>query len=193
MRELSGQRFSPTDLAKTDDIGIVFPLKTAKDTLSFSHIVDLKEDKCCIKHSEVRIVNSTKDEVVYEKGRALTYVEAKELVINPSEVERNILNIDTKYIPQEYVVLDDIKLNSTLKDIINKLKKIKFTPEIFIDKNSISKKNLFISYKRNEDIKTKIKKIAFLKKLDPFYLNIDFSDYSIEELDEEINLILKDV
>lgn len=133
----STQSFSTTDLSKTEDIGIVFPLKTAEDTFSFSHIVDLKDGGCKIKCSETRIASAKEDEIVYRKGRNITYVKSPIKVIKASKMEKELFNTPDTVIDDHYIVTDNATL---LPDFISLLDSIDYEIDVFVDSKNLSKK-----------------------------------------------------
>ena len=138
------QSFSSTDLAKSGDVGIVFPIKEAdEDTINVASIIDRNQGRVCIKHTDARLVSTDDKNVNYEKGKTITYVSRK---FYNSEVDIDLLGLEP-FEDLSYFVSKDIEETN---DKFNKIAKfwdnLNFKPMVFIDDKNISKKEIKVTH-----------------------------------------------
>ena len=140
---ISEQAFSSTDLAKNKEVGIVFPIKEAdKNTINVASIIDRRNGEAYLKHTEARLVSSDEENVYYEKGKTITYIEK---VIHNSEVDIDLLGLEPSK-DLSYFTSKDIKETTPLFNKIAEFwHSIDFKPMVFIDDKLISKKEVKVT------------------------------------------------
>lgn len=178
--------FSGTDLRKDHekDTGIVFPLKTGKDTPSFSSIIYNNPVKLI--HTEYRTANGNVDDekgIQYTKGRCATFI--KSSISIPSKAEQffghkptnNSYLVDKTGIADIHPlleILNEIKYtpNTQFIKAENLTKKVYTLPTkpttLFKEETKTTKEEITLVY--DKDIKNLVKQIADVTLKDYTYL-----------------------
>lgn len=145
------QNFSQIDLNKDTktNTGIVFPLKSANETLNVASIVDHHNNGTKIKQSEARYCYSQDKDIIYEKARTITFVRAEEQIIKKSLAEKILLNLNDIHIDNRYFVLDEIStIPKLVWDICKKFEKLNFKPNIIVSDENIKEKKINFNQKK---------------------------------------------
>lgn len=138
MRE---QNFSSTDLAKTGDIGIVFPIKkTGENQINIASIIDRDDNDVLLKKTEARIVSDDDKCVYYEEGATMSYVK-KTKELKYSQAQKEFLGLEDKSIDAHYITAKRIeKITPQIRNILAFWEKCDFKPKVFVNSENLSKK-----------------------------------------------------
>lgn len=139
LKDENPQSFSATDLSTKDKVGVVFPLKRAKEALNTASIVDLRDGYLKLAHSEARLCTS--DEAIkYKRGFHISYVKGYELEFQNTLAKRLAGHgIKTKITFPSYLVTDRV---SSLSPEIKELLTFFESKDYKADTSFIKEKNL---------------------------------------------------
>jgi hypothetical protein len=142
--------FSGTDLRKDHltDTGIVFPLKTASLTPSFSSII--YNNPVSLVHTEYRIADGnvdTDEGISYYEGGCITYVKANDIVPSTAlSLCGKVTTVGTKVVTR-----DNVKLPQVIEDFLSTLD---YTPSTdLIKADHVTKKTYAVSTSLTSDYK----------------------------------------
>lgn len=188
--DYNGQAFSSTDYSKTVGVkpGIVFPLQNAKWQPSISSIVDHKDGKVVLRHTESRLCNSTDKEINYYKGRTISYVRVPKITLNPSEAEK-LFEIKPEVQGMSYYVTNEVDhIPAFVARICQAWEQLDYAPDtsMVLDEN-LTKKTYSFSYSSKDKDKDYLWGNDSL-----FYNDKEAKKPTTSEMIKELQLLMSD-